>query len=642
MPENINNNYNNKDSAFVNDKELYGKNTEATPKPAPEIGVDLNNTVYSNIVNVGLNGGLDLSAIESFTQVSQSRESIYQLIDTMCQDSRVSAVLETYAEDATETNDKGKVVWVESNDENVGKYVTFLLDSLNVDKNSYEWVSNLCKYGDLYLRLYRESDYDDDILKKDLDGCECKDRKKLNEDVNIIAYGKNDKYVHYVERVANPAEIFELTKFNKTYAYIKANVQVTSTPTNNLQNTYLKYSFNRNDVELHGPMDYVHASLSDGGNRSPEEVKIFTEKTLEDDNCIKKVEDKSTTYKVRRGQSLLYDVFKVWRELALLENSVLLNRLTKSAIVRILSVEVGDMPKEQIAPHLQGIKSLIEQKSALNVGNSMTEYTNPGPVENNIYIPTHDGKGAISTDQIGGDVNVGQLTDLDYFLNKFYGSLRVPKQYFSETSDAAGFSGGQSLAIISSRYAKMVKRLQNTYLQALTDLINLMLIDKGLDSYINKFTLRMQAPTTQEEIDRRENKQNKIGIVRDLMDMLSEITDPKLKLEALKSLLSEVVTNNDLLNVIQKQIDELEKEGVTETSTEDSNDILGDLVGSEPTENTGFDLDAALGLEETPGEENMEETEVEEPTSNEEQIGELPTPEQLGIGDLTDNNNPEL
>lgn len=226
-----------------------------------------------------------------------------------------------------------------------------------------------------------------------------------------------------------------------------------------------------------------------------------------------------------------------------------------------------------------------------------------------------------------------------------HNSLRVPKQYFSETSDAAGFSGGQSLAIISSRYAKMVKRLQNTYLQALTDLINLMLIDKGLDSYINKFTLRMQAPTTQEEIDRRENKQNKIGIVRDLMDMLGEITDPKLKLEALKSLLSEVITNNDLLNVIQKQIDELEKEGVTETSTENSNDIFGDLGGSEPTENTGFDLDAALGLEETPDEENVEsteETEVEEPTSNEEQIGELPTPEQLGIGDLTDNNNPEL
>jgi hypothetical protein len=57
---------------------------------------------------------------------------------------------------------------------------------------------------------------------------------------------------------------------------------------------------------------------------------------------------------------LLYTAFKTWRELSLLENSLLLNRVTKSSIVRIISVEVGDMPKEQVGPHLQGIKSLIE------------------------------------------------------------------------------------------------------------------------------------------------------------------------------------------------------------------------------------------------------------------------------------------
>ena len=54
--------------------------------------------------------------------------------------------------------------------------------------------------------------------------------------------------------------------------------------------------------------------------------------------------------------SLLYNTFKVWRELSLLENSVLLNRVTKSSIVRIIGVEVGDMPKEMVGPHLQGIK----------------------------------------------------------------------------------------------------------------------------------------------------------------------------------------------------------------------------------------------------------------------------------------------
>jgi len=45
---------------------------------------------------------------------------------------------------------------------------------------------------------------------------------------------------------------------------------------------------------------------------------------------------------------------------------------------------------------------MIEQKSAINVGTSYEDYTNPGPIENIIYVPTHDGKGAITAADIGG------------------------------------------------------------------------------------------------------------------------------------------------------------------------------------------------------------------------------------------------
>ena len=132
---------------------------------------------------------------------------------------------------------------------------------------------------------------------------------------------------------------------------------------------------------------------------------------------------------------------------------MLLNRITKSSIVRIINVEVGDMPKEMVGPHLQGIKALMEQKAAINEGNSIQEYTNPGPIENNIYVPINNGKGAITTDQVGGDVNISQIPDIEYFQNKFFGAMRIPKQYFGLTEDGAGFNGGESLAIISSRYA---------------------------------------------------------------------------------------------------------------------------------------------------------------------------------------------
>lgn len=314
---------------------------------------------------------------------------------------------------------------------------------------------------------------------------------------------------------------------------------------------------------------------------------------------------------------------------------MLLNRITKSSITRVINVEIGDMPKEDVRGYLAGIKQLIEQKSAIDTGNSMSDYTNPGPIENNIYVPTHNGQGTITADQIGGDVNVGQLPDIDYFTNKYYGALRVPKQYFGFTDDGAGFSGGQSLAIISSRYAKAIKRIQNTIIQGLTDVINLMLIDKGLESYLGKFTIKMQPPTTQEEIDRRENTIGRIGVVRDVMDLLTDVEDPAIKLKITKILLSNIISDSEVTGLLEEQIDKIEDEqasltnppaegaetGLGSGGTNEFGELKSDELGGEEPLN----LDAELGLE--------QELETEE--ESEEDI--LPTPEELGDVDFTDN-----
>lgn len=614
-------------TAFLDNPDVYKKPTEARPIPEAQIGVDTNSTLFQNIINAGEVGKLDISAIESFSQVSQSRDQIYALLDTMCEDSTVSAILETYAEDATEYNESGQIVWAESSDAEIAKYVSFLLDSMCVDKNIYKWVHSLCKYGDIYLRLYRESDYKDDLLFKK-ESKDSNERATLNEDINVKVYSKNDHYVHYLEMVPNPAEVFELTKFGKTYAYVKASVKIPSDQNRNIYqgSLFQPYKFNKNDIDIYNATDFVHACLEDNSTRTPEQVQIFM-----DDESYKN-EEGALTYTVKRGQSLLYNTFKIWRELALLENSILLNRITKSAIIRVIGVEVGDMPKEMVGPHLQGIKQLIEQKAALDTGKSLNEYTNPGPIENNIYVPTHGGVGALTTQQIGGDVNIGQLSDLDYFQDKFFGSMRVPKQYFGITDDNAGFSGGQSLSIISSRYAKMVKRIQATVTQALTDAINLMLIDKGMDTYVNKFTIKMLPPTTQEEIDRRENLSGKVQLTSDIMNMLTDIEDPVKKLEVLKALLSDFITNTEVIDIIQQEIEKLEEEVAEGTAPIEGEEEQEDI------EMSGSSFAGDLGLAPIEGEEAIE---------GEEEVGEedsepLPSPEELGAGDFSDNNNPEI
>ena len=61
-----------------------------------------------------------------------------------------------------EYNEEGRIVWAESEDSNTGKYINYLLKSLQVDKNAYKWIYSLCKYGDIYLQLYKQSEYDKD------------------------------------------------------------------------------------------------------------------------------------------------------------------------------------------------------------------------------------------------------------------------------------------------------------------------------------------------------------------------------------------------------------------------------------------------------------------------------------------------
>lgn len=636
---------------------LAGTKIKAVPIKSVEVGVDTTKNFERNILNAAINSVLDISKLEGFSTVSQTRESIYKILDSMGNDSMISSILETYAEDTVESNEQGKIMWCESSDSDVAQYVTYLLDSMNVDKHLYGWTYNLIKYGDIYLRLYKESDYGEDLLfgtdsentsktlneelgaddehytmSETIKQEQEKEKKKdnLKENINIITHKDNDHYVHYIEAVANPGDMFELTKFGKTMAFVEAPVKVQSVQKDTLTSLYLsmRYNINRGDVNIYQPTDFVHAALENTSSRQPEEVDLF----LDNDPMGRHVK-----YKVKRGQSLLYGAFKIWRELSLLESSVLLNRVTKSSIVRIISVEVGDMPKENVGGHLMSIKSLIEQKASVNTGVSMQEYTNPGPVENNIYVPTHGGIGAISTQQIGGDVDPKKLTDLSYFQDKFFGSFRTPKQFFGVTDDSAGFNGGSSLSIISSRYGKAIKRIQNTLSQALTDVVNLMLLDKGLTAYINRFTLRMSDPITQEQIDRRESATNQIRVVTDIMALLTDISSPARKLKILNRFLSKTVSDPEIVTLIQEEIDTLEEQETEQGASEKSKSKTKQSM-QEPVESS-FE-DKMFGTPET------DETPIEPTAENEvapdgvEQIEPedeyLPKPSTLGI-DFTQN-----
>ena len=160
----------------------------------------------------------------------------------------------------------------------------------------------LTKYGDVYVKLVRKSEFENSILfgKKD------KEKEKLNEDVRLVVNKETDHYADTLDTIKNPGEMFELTKFGKTVGYVKAPVNIQKDfRSNNDINSLITYKMRRNDVDIHAPTDYVHACLESSYTRSEEELDIF----MNDSDYEASINPE--TFSIKRGAGILNDLFKV-------------------------------------------------------------------------------------------------------------------------------------------------------------------------------------------------------------------------------------------------------------------------------------------------------------------------------------------
>ena len=532
----------------------------------------------TNIVNV--------EQLNQFRTLSNDRQTQYNAYDEMKSDSIIAAALELYADDATQYDEQGRVLWIESEDETVSKAANRLIEILDLPERAWKHIYQTCLYGDYYLKLYRKGDLEeeDEYLSQKYKS----NQVRIVNDTKVVERnGKELKekvlgFEEYVEDVEDPALVFDLRKRGKSAGFIEIGRDVYLNQTAQIAST--SFTFQTTDVSVYPPDRFVHIMLSENLSRTPEEVQIDLG------------EGKIATYQSARGKSMLQDVYPIQKELQLLEDSLLLNRLTRSSLIRLLEIEVGDMPKPEVNPYLRRIKNLVEQHISLDkTTGDYKSYNAPGPIDNVIYIPTRNGKGSITVNNLGGDVNVRDIADIDYFNNKRAGALKIPRAYLGDDMDGSGLSNGGSLTRLSARYARTIKRIQTSYIRAITHLLNLFFIEKKLD-YVNKFTVRMTSPSTQEDLERNELIGGNIDIVSAILDLTSSLEG-----STQKKVLSYLVNNVMKMPEIAQIIDE-------DVTPEEEVDIEG---GGAPG---GPDLDIDFG-----GEVPSDEVEVETETPEEEE-----------------------
>lgn len=514
--------------------------------------------VYSDVVDV-----LNMNEINKFRLLSNKRNEKYNSFDLMAQDSRVASILNMYADDCTQYNQSSKVIWAESSDPDCADFVNRLIDNLQLNKLAWTHIYSLCKYGDLYLELF----YDNE--------------SKNSGDIKNYIYERPEgaRLTEHIEMVKNPATMFDLISQGKTEFYIKVHDEKDNYNPNDFDQLYNNYHYLETDVVL--PADkFIHISINDAYSRFPNRYVLKNNET-----------DEEEIYDVKEGNSILANVFKVWSELNLLEDSVLLNRLSKSAIIRLIQIEVGNTDDTEVQEILQTLRDKISRSRYIdkNTGDYKNQ-VNPGPLENIIYHATHKGNGVISHSTIGGDVDVKALADIDHFLEKFAQGFPIPLAYVKQTNDdGGGLSAGTSLTKFDARYGRTLKRYQNAYISGVTDLINVFAYKRGVKQYINEFNIKMVSPSAVEDNERDEKLKSHTEIIRDIMDVingLDESYSPEIKKEILNYLIQSMLQDNGLNDILQN--DTQNKNNTTDDIINDNinneNDTINDINNTEPNE----------------------------------------------------------
>lgn len=202
------------------------------------------------------------------------------------------------------------------------------------------------------------------------------------------------------------------------------------------------------------------------------------------------------------GNSLLENIFKVYKQKELLEDAILIYRIQRAPERRVFHIDVGNMPSHLAMAFVERVKNEIHQRripSQSGGGQNVIDSAyNPLSINEDYFFPkTADGKGSDVT-MLEGGKNIGEIDDLKYFTNKLFRGLRIPSSYLPTGQDdsQSNFNDGRvgTAYIQELRFNKYCERLQSLMTAVFDEEFKLFLHGKGLNLDSNLFELQFNPP----------------------------------------------------------------------------------------------------------------------------------------------------
>ena len=250
---------------------------------------------------------------------------------------------------------------------------------------------------------------------------------------------------------------------------------------------------------------YASARVSNRDKREFENYEIAHFRLLSDTNFLP------------YGKSMIEPARKVFKQLILMEDAMLIHRIMRAPERRIFKVDVGNIPPNEVDAHMQTI--VTSMKKIPYVDEKTGEYNLKFNMENmmeDYFVPVRGGDTGTSVESLPGLSNDGQIEDIEYLRNKLHSALKIPKAFLGYDE---GVEGKATLAAEDVRFARTIERIQKIFVSELTKIAIVHLFTQGFkDEELIDFTLSLTNPSLIYEKQKIESLNEKVSLATNLKE----------------------------------------------------------------------------------------------------------------------------
>jgi hypothetical protein len=225
--------------------------------------------------------------------------------------------------------------------------------------------------------------------------------------------------------------------------------------------------------------------------------------------------------KLPYGTSMLEKARRIWKQLLLSEDAMLIYRTSRAPERRVFKVFVGNMDDKDVEPYVQRVANKFKRDQVVDskTGNVDMRF-NQMAVDQDYFIPVRDAAQTNPIDTLPGAQNLSEIADIEYIQKKLLTALRIPKAFLG-FEEVVG--DGKNLSLMDIRFARTINRIQKCMIAEMNKIAIIHLFLLGFEDELSNFTLGLTNPSSQADLLKVDLWKEKMLLYKDAVGAIEGI-----------------------------------------------------------------------------------------------------------------------